>query len=238
MTTSSTRSPTRGCWGRLPLPCAHVPRPKSTLVVAKGPPRARSWWKPRTRDHPDAPRSARARASGPTPASVGSGRCSALVGAARRPGPGAGRPGRGRRSRRCPAPRSAVPAGLPGAPTDTGRGSVPVVAASDGDDPGDDQQQRKNQAPHQPAVHGPPLSVGQENDDASDAPVRDRQVALDLRARRHPERTRTACHAEFARPGGPVGSAPAPAEPPVTDASPRLAAGVPTGARPRPRRRR
>jgi prevent-host-death family protein len=41
-----------------------------------------------------------------------------------------------------------------------------VVAASDGDDPGDDQQQRKDHAPHEPAGHELPLSVVCEHDAA------------------------------------------------------------------------
>jgi hypothetical protein len=66
-----------------------------------------------------------------------------------------------------------------------------VVAASDGDDAGDDQQRRKNQAPHEPAVHGSP-SRSCEHHAARNAPARGRQSAADLRARRHPIRTRTA----------------------------------------------
>src|SRR3954452_10859050 len=45
-------------------------------------------------------------------------------------------------------------------------GSGPVVAASDGDDPGDDQQQRKDHTPHEPAGHELPLSVVCEHDAA------------------------------------------------------------------------
>jgi hypothetical protein len=67
--------------------------------------------------------------------------------------------------------------------------SGPVVAASDRDDPGDDQQQRKDQAPHEPAVHRSPLSIVCEHEAAPDAPARDCQPAPDLRAQRHPTRT-------------------------------------------------
>ena len=68
----------------------------------------------------------------------------------------------------------------------SGLASAPVVAASDREDPGDDQQHRKDQAPHEPAVHRSPLSVVCEHDAAPDAAARDRQPAPDLRARRHP----------------------------------------------------
>jgi hypothetical protein len=53
----------------------------------------------------------------------------------------------------------------PGRPA-AGPRSLTVVAASNGDDPGNDQQQRKDQAPHQPAIHGPPHSVVCQNVDA------------------------------------------------------------------------
>src|SRR3954452_681319 len=57
--------------------------------------------------------------------------------------------------------------------------SGPVVAASDGDDSGDDQQQRKNHAPHEPAGHRSPLSVVVLRT-PPDAPVRGPKPAPDL----------------------------------------------------------
>src|SRR5690349_6436332 len=71
-----------------------------------------------------------------------------------------------------------------------GSGLWPSIAAANGDDPSDDQQYWKYQAPHEPAVHQASLSVVSEPAVALGAPARDRQPAPKLHARRHPTRTR------------------------------------------------
>ena len=63
-----------------------------------------------------------------------------------------------------------------------------VVAPSEGDDPGDDQQHRQDESPQQPA-HGSHLSVGSEHGAASDAAARSRQPAPAGLPRPHPAGT-------------------------------------------------
>src|SRR4051812_37359517 len=49
-------------------------------------------------------------------------------------------------------------------------GSAPVIAPSDGHDPRDHEQQRQDQAPHEPAAHRSPLSVECADGAVIDAP--------------------------------------------------------------------